>query len=104
MRVASTSERLRKKVKESSPIVQERLASYGQAQLVFHGEQDNQEVICWFAEPEMTARLTVGQEVVVRGRFEGEIVFPLQHFTDKGAVEADGGFSYNLIDCRILPK
>ncbi|WDI43010.1 hypothetical protein [Bremerella sp. P1] len=102
LRTPSTSEDYRKRIDEMKPMFAERYKNAGEAQLVFHGDQDNQEVICWFKTADMVKGLAVGQEVVVRGR-KWTISGPVVEYDKKGIPkEKDGGFTMELQRCRVV--
>lgn len=101
LRVASTADKYRKRVEEMDAMFAQRYANAGEAQLVFHGDQDNQEVICWFKTAGMIEDLAVGQEVVVRGR-KLAIAFPIVEHNKDGPMEKDGGFSIEMQQCQIV--
>jgi hypothetical protein len=93
LRIASMSENHRVKLEDLEAHQQERYEDWGQFQLVFRGEQANQEVICWFEDAEPPS-VSVGQRVVVRGRIAS---------VESGTIEKDG-FAMNLTNCRVLSE
>ncbi|MEQ8788014.1 MAG: hypothetical protein RIC55_17030 [Pirellulaceae bacterium] len=89
LRRPAVSEKYRTLLTDMEPRERDRYTSFGQSQLIFHGEQDNQEVVCWFEHTEAIEGVSPGDRIVVRGR-RREMV----------SMSDDGSFVLQLVRCR----
>lgn len=95
LRVPSSADEFRQLVKDldNQWKEKEQYQRYGKAQLIFRGEQDDQEVACWFESAESIHNINPGDEVVVRGR---------RVFMSTSGSGSKGPFVLELIRCRLI--